>query len=86
MCFRYFSKFISEGAIRIELTLDDSEMINKNNLDYVAFYNEKIRQTVLVILNEHETDINLSVFDPEQSKFLNVLCEKHSIRTVVWFN
>ncbi len=52
----------------------------------MAFYNEELKQTTVVIVNENELDLSISIYDVDINKFLNVICDAHSIRTIIWFN
>ncbi len=80
----HFSKFVREGSVRVELTALESNQASE--LDYIAFYTEEIRETVVVILNKHDVNVNVSLYDVDEKRFLNVVCESHSIRTIIWFN
>jgi len=79
-----FSKFVREGSVRVELTVLEGG--KSNELDYVAFYMEDARETVVVILNKHDVNVNVSIYDTDSEKYVNVACEGHSIRTIVWFS
>ena len=50
-----------------------------------AFYNQIKRETVFIMLNENDVDSNVSIFDPDINKYLNIVCKAHSIQTIVWF-
>ena len=78
----HFSKFIPEGSLRVD-TKTDQEI---KKIFYVAFYDQQTRKTIMVVLNTGETMIDASVYDIQLEKYINVSCEGHSLRTIVWFD
>lgn len=46
----HFSKFIPENSVRVDLNVEAGSSLKK--VKYVAFKNDDLRQTILVLLNE----------------------------------
>ncbi len=80
----HFSKFIDENSVRIDL-FEETPNIS-NMLSYAAFYSDKDKKIVFVILNESNNNTNISIFDPIINKNISFTIEAHSIQTVIWFN
>jgi glucosylceramidase len=45
----HFSKFIPEGSVRINISIESK--INNSKISHVAFVNQQLRQTILVLFN-----------------------------------
>lgn len=45
-----------------------------------------LKETVVIILNENDFDISVSIFDPDQNKYINTACTAHSLRTIIWYD
>lgn len=78
----HFSKFISPGSIRINLTI--SELSYGNGLDAVAFVTPT-NQRVLVVLNSNEEEsYNVTIKELKQAGSFAYQLPPSSIATFIW--